>query len=305
MNHEEVDNPAAASAERISAIEVGEPEETWLHHLWDAFWIGLALVIVSYAIYACIVLPVWSNFYRYPINPSYKFGQQTEDPSYFEFVSAQLALSQAYTGFVAIFLAGLLGVFALKEFNQAQSKPRLRLSFFDGGTGINDRQTVTLSPGHEAMPFQISAFNAGTSVAIWFQIQLHLSFLPEWALHQYQRKRNHAKRANDTSDAYFNVYEHLLSKRKQGEDRVHWHVMWDENEEEEKGIVYITFTSKGQFAAFPGSHLWLGNICVPSGHHVRPGTYPCEYVVVADRAGPYTGWLYLTIEPAPSAAPTV
>jgi hypothetical protein len=181
-------------------------------------------------------------------------------------LNAWLGFGQVYTGFVAVFLAGTLGHFAITEFAQAQERPQLRLVFHP-----TLEQTLNLGPQRFIDPqtlISVAALNEGPVVGVWFQINLHVPFV-RYDMSQPVGARRPIQPVVGTTEE-------------------NWRAAAADD-----GGLDLAFLSNGSIAAYPNFPLILCQFLLPRGM-LTEDRYVLAYTIGTDRSQPVTGELVIT-----------
>jgi hypothetical protein len=147
-------------------------------HLFQALSYGLGAMIAS-AVVCYVLVAWWPSLWWRPSEvgavpagePPQAASQLPQAPS----LSEQLAFAQVYTGFVAILLTAGLGVYAIKEFAERLSRPRLLLTFSEPYLVELARHAGNNKEQYLCTPIVLE--NVGSATAFDFRVQVLLGFL--------------------------------------------------------------------------------------------------------------------------------
>lgn len=263
--------PAALSPAPVADHAKVVLGEWWrrIGHLPQAIMFGSLATILSILMYA--VLQRWWIIY-----PNHNSA---------DVLGVQLAFAAAYAEFVAVFLAGSLGFFAVREFAEHQERPTLALTFYvsPGVQLAKPFLAITTSPG-EVAEVSIQITNSGPVTAVWYMLELRVPFLKKWI----QAEANCAPQPN-----YGNAVGIVMQKSMNpvvGTFAEHWRPFWDES----KGEPGVTFLSQGSIAAYPKWPLVLSEFNIPFDH-IEFGEFLCAYKIAADRSPIECGSLKLVL----------
>jgi hypothetical protein len=240
----------------------------WSGHARSAVWTAIIVTLSSVAMYAIVLAAAPT---AWPLAQGLAPGMSPD---------RALAVGQVFTGFLAIFLGTLFGVFAFREFSQAQEKPDLRLRFLMTDTGDLVTQTtsagqVVAEPGQEA-PLRafLAVENVGTVSSNWFMVQCSLPFVESL-----------------TAGPFGRAVKSLAG----GEENWRWF-------KAPNGPVRFTFLSNGSFGVFPGWPLILAELMRPVREVMVDEHYRLPYTIATDRTPPTHGELVLVFRPAQGSA---
>jgi len=194
----------------------------------------------------------------------------------------QLALGQVFTGFAAIFITMTLGIFAVWEFIQRQSLPRLEVRFGDpsvdaeAGTRhldllkVNGREPNVLQYISEYYSAQLLVYNGGAVTSIWYRLEIRLPFvLP-------------------TDDFLDSV---MFQAAYQPDAGHYLTIRYEESQE-----IALIFTSQGTAIAYPGSHVTVCWLRIPKDRAgVATRDYIFPYQLIADGVPEQRGEVRLTL----------
>jgi hypothetical protein len=187
-------------------------------------------------------------------------------------VSLKLAFAQAYTGFAAIFLAGVLGYLAIQEFAEAQQHPQLKLVLQP-----SDSDTLSfLVDEQKADPviFTISILNEGAAVGVWYQVELRVPF-------------------SLAPEPLADMLATSVVRPVMGTIEENWRFIPGHGDAPH----LLAFISGGKYAAFRDFPLVLCQFTLrPSGAVVSVGLHTLHYVIASDRAAMHRGKLTIRIE---------
>lgn len=173
-------------------------------------------------------------------------------------VATRIGYYQLALGFVALWLAAILGPLAVNEFRRSLEGPDLTLGIWDA----RDRKIYSQRSVNQGSVY-IGILNNGPVAATWFQVEFHPSFISS---------------LTQLTSGF---------RRIAAIDNSNWRTSDLGN-----GDYFFTFLSNSQVAAHPGYALLLCEIPIPDD---CSGDYECRYIIARDRGLPQEGAIRITV----------
>jgi hypothetical protein len=194
-----------------------------------------------------------------------------------------LPFAEMWSGVAAIFVAGVVGWWALQEFVAGQAQPKLRLAFHPQG-----REVIQLSPEYTAPTYSVALalYNDGDAVAVWYMLQLTAPFLGFMAQH-VSPFDNHPFSISNTHTQFIQAVQPTV-----GSTDDNWRYAYWEGKEGR----LITFMSEGRIAVYPRFPLHLCTINVEATWLRVNGSIEIDYTIASERSSPVSGKLRVDVQ---------